>query len=95
MTTIHVLVEIKVDEETIADKYPNFELNYGGVDTFILMLQHDLETSDFDDGVLIDHLQEKGYSIRLVSREEGKLIEVEEQEREEEEDCDATESDTY
>ena len=71
MTTIHVLLEIKVDEDNIAEKYSNFSTEYPDVNTFIEVLTNDLETSSEEgQGHLIDHLDKYGYSIKVITEQD-------------------------
>jgi len=76
MKTIKVLVEIKVDEENITELYPNYSINYDDVDTFIESIINDLETPMEEDGLPTDYLKEFGYSVRVLSREDAKLLDI-------------------
>lgn len=69
MKTVKLLVEIKIDENNIGYKYPNYNINWNSPEEFITYLANDLEK---------DHLKDFGYEIKVISREEQKLNELEE-----------------
>ena len=77
MKKVIVLVEIKVDEDNIKNLYPNFNYNWDDVDEFIESRINDIETPLENNEKFGDYLKEYGYSIRVLSREEGKLLNVE------------------
>jgi hypothetical protein len=76
MKTIKVLVEITVDEDHIEHLYPNYRFNWDDVDEFIDNRIDGLETPMEVNGLSIDYLKEFGYSIRVLSRDESKLLDT-------------------
>ena len=75
MMKIHVLVEISV-AENVADIYPNYHLNYDDEEQFINSLIDGIETPNEHEGVSFDNLKKYGYSIRVLTVEETKLMEI-------------------
>ena len=72
-------IEIAVDETNIVEKYPNYKFNFGlgsEPNAFIEHLTDGLETKHDINGKLINHLDEWGYSIRVLTRDEAKLLDV-------------------
>ena len=76
MKTIKVLVEIKVDKDNIEHLYPNYKFNWDDVDEFIDSRIDELETPMEENGLYVDYLKEFGYSIRVLSRDESKLLDI-------------------
>lgn len=77
MKTIKVLVEITVDDENIVDLYPNYKFNWDDVEQFIENRVEELETPMEENEQPVDYLKKYGYSIRVLSREEAKLLDIE------------------
>lgn len=72
MKTVTVLVEIKVDDKNVKELYPNYRFNWNSPEEFI---------KSRIDGIEEDHLEEFGYLLRVLTRDEGKLDELEQIER--------------
>jgi hypothetical protein len=80
MKTIRVLVELNVADD-IADKYPNYSVNYDDVDEFVESLLTSIETpielADFN-LPSVNHFDHFGFNIRILNKDEVKLLEIEE-----------------
>jgi len=61
MRTIHVLLEIKIDEENIEFLYPNFDIFHEDVEGFLINLLNDIEEDSM----------ERGYSVKIT---DGKAL---------------------
>jgi hypothetical protein len=73
MIKLTVLVEISV-ADNVAELYPNYSINYDDEEQFIDTLIDGIETESERWGLPVNHLKEYGYSIRVLSRDEAKLI---------------------
>jgi hypothetical protein len=80
MKTIRVVIELKVSDD-VADKYPNYSVNYDDVDEFVESLLENIETP-FDLGDFemapISHYDYFGYAIRILNKDEVRLLEIDE-----------------
>jgi hypothetical protein len=76
MKKVHIVVEITVDEDNIEKMYPNFSVNWEDADEFISYLTDDLETEYDVNGKLTNNLKEFGFSKRVLTRDEAKLIDI-------------------
>jgi hypothetical protein len=76
MTKVLVMVEITVDEDNIATLYPNYNINWDDVDDFIEATTDNLQTPFEENEIPINHLKRYGYSIRVLSRNESKLLDI-------------------
>lgn len=80
MKTIRVVVELNVADD-VADKYPNYSVNYDNVDEFVEALLGYIETpielADYDLPP-VNHYDYFGYNIRILNRDEVKLLETKE-----------------
>jgi hypothetical protein len=70
------LVQITVDEKNVKELYPNYRFNWDAPEEFMEHLTNNLETPMEEEGVAIDFLKEYGYSIRVLSRDEAKLLSI-------------------
>lgn len=59
MRKFHIAVEITIDDENIADLYPNYELFYDNVEDFIHHIYDSMETDD------PDSLEKLGYKVKV------------------------------
>ena len=75
MKTVTILVQITVDEDNIINLYPNYRFNWNTPEQFIEHLTNNIETNNEIDGIPQDTLKTYGYDIRVLSREEGKVME--------------------
>ena len=75
MKKLTVLVEISV-ADNVAELYPNYSLNYDDEEQFIDSLLYGIETESERDGLPFNHLKEYGYLMRVLSRDEAKLIDL-------------------
>lgn len=76
----YITVEISV-ADNVADIYPNYSVNYNDVQQFIDSLIYGIETPDEYEGAPFNNLKQYGYSIRVLSRDEAKLIDIINQEK--------------
>ena len=76
MKKVLVMMEITVDEDNITTLYPNYNLNWDNVDDFIESRTDNLQTPFEENEIPIDHLKRYGYSIRVLSRNESKLLDI-------------------
>jgi len=75
MKKLTVLVEISV-ADNVAELYPNYNANYDDEEQFIDSIINELESIDEINGLPFDHFKQYGYSIRVLSRNEAKLIDL-------------------
>ena len=66
-----VTLQITVDEETIANKYPNYKDNFETVGQFIESLMMGLETPLEFKGNQLNYLKEYGYEVMIMDKKEG------------------------
>jgi len=76
MKTVTVIVQIKVDETTIKEKYPNYRFNWDTPEAFIEHLTDGLETTTDYDNVPFNHMEEYGFEIKVLTREQAKVIDL-------------------
>lgn len=76
MKKLTVLVEISV-ADNVAELYPNYNYNYRNEQEFIDSLIDGIETPyKYEDVFFGNSLKQYGYSIRVLSRDEAKLIDL-------------------
>tara|TARA_Y100000310_G_scaffold300388_1_gene336030 strand:+ start:99 stop:329 length:231 start_codon:yes stop_codon:yes gene_type:complete len=56
-------VVIEVDEDTIKDKYPNYESNFDTVEEFMDMIENDLDAYPNILGMVDNPMYEWGYDV--------------------------------
>ena len=66
-----VTLQITVDEDTIAEKYPNYPENFESVEQFIEALMNGFETPMEYDGQPINYLEQYGYEVVIMDKKEG------------------------
>ena len=76
MTKAIILVEITVDDNSIPNKYPNYDVNWEKPEDFIEDLIDFFCTHEDVNGVPFDSLKEQGFNVKVLSREEAKLIDL-------------------
>jgi hypothetical protein len=75
MIKLNITVEISV-ADNVADIYPNYSFNYRDEQEFIDFLIDGIETPDEYEGFPFNNLKKYGYSIKVLSRDETKLIDI-------------------
>jgi hypothetical protein len=66
-----VTLQITVDEEIVAEKYPNYKENFEDINQFIEALTNGFETPMEHDGQPINYLKEYGYEVVIMDKKEG------------------------
>jgi len=59
------VIEIEVDEKNIAEKYPNYSINYGSPEELIDSIIEDIKFCA-DTDMSKDGLEKFGYAIRII-----------------------------
>lgn len=62
-----VVVEITVDDDNIYELYPNYMFNWNTPEEFI---------NSRIEGIQEDHLEEYGYSLKVLTRDEAKVMDL-------------------
>lgn len=65
---IDVTLKIKIDEESIAEKYPSFNDQFGDIEDFTETLMDSLESPIELDGKPINFLKLYGYEVMIMDR---------------------------
>jgi len=70
MKKVFITVKITVDENTVKDKYPNYNANWDTIDEFI---EHLIDNMNAPEDELINY----GFDVRVITRDEAKVEEAE------------------
>lgn len=63
-----ITLKIKIDEESIADKYPEFDKTFNSPEDFKEMLLNSMESPIQRDGEPINWLDLYGYEVMIMDR---------------------------
>lgn len=57
-----ITLELTIDEDNIADLYPNYRFSFANIEQFVSFIQESLS-----DGIADDNLETFGYSLRNIA----------------------------
>ena len=75
MKTFTLLIQVNISED-IENLYPNYSINYNDEEEFLDTIINEIETPIELDGVPYNSLKTNGYEIKVLTRDESKLLDV-------------------
>jgi len=71
MKKITIILQITIDEDNIAEKYPNFKANFEDIEQFTEAIINNFDSPVEFEGKPIDYLETYGYEVAIMDKKEG------------------------